>query len=186
MVFRVTLLVIMSSLATAQTNTRIDCKSRPELCEVTVGGHILTFGMQKDQVLGLLSKSYTISEVIEWSAAHKPDSMWYLKDKQGIKGGVQFKAEKLDGAMVDWSPDSNEGGDFAANVVNLLQRFYKEGSTNCVLTIDGTTTPRQDQRVARFQCGLRSVIVEHNQFSATLQGDKLPEMGRIVETFGSW
>jgi len=47
--------LIVSSLATAQTNTEINCKSSPELCEVMVGGQVLTFGMPRNRVLGLLS-----------------------------------------------------------------------------------------------------------------------------------
>jgi hypothetical protein len=113
--------------------------------------------------------------------------MWFLTDKNNkvIKGGVRFRAEKLDGAMVVWSPNSIEGSDFAANLLNLLERFSKEGSTNCALTTERKTTPQQEQRVATFQCGLRSIIVEHDRFQLTFKGQKLPDGSEILETNGT-
>jgi hypothetical protein len=184
----VLMLFAVTSLATAQKNTGINCHTSPERCEVTIGGQVLTWGMPKDQVLALLSKGYEISEDSQWSAAHKPDSKWYLSNKNNhfLKGGVKFKDQKLDGAMVDWSPDSSEQGDFAANLLNLLERFSKEGSRNCELITDWNTTPQQEQRWATFQCGLRAVSVELDRFQQTYKGERVEDSARIYELFGNW
>jgi hypothetical protein len=149
--------------------------------------------MPKNQVLGLLSRtSYHVSEDRNWSAEHKPDSLWYLTVPEhqpfggSRKGGVKFKAEKLDGAMVDWSPDSTEQSDFAASLINLLERFSNEGSTHCTLTTGKTAHPNQEDSEAMFECGLRSVSVVHTRFQLTFNGQPVPAAAEILEMFGNW
>jgi hypothetical protein len=151
--------------------------------EIAIGGLNFTLGMPKDQVLGTLSHSFEITENKDWSAAHKPDSLWWLSDLKNriIKGGVKFKAGKLDGAMVVWSPDSSEGTDFAASLVNLLERLSKAGAKNCTLNTEQNTMPQQEQRTARFQCGLRSVVIEHDRFGLLYKGEKMPDGAGITE-----
>ena len=92
--------------------------------------------MPKDRAIELLPRtSYRLTEDSPWTAEHKPDSRWHLTVAEhqqfagAIKAGVKFRGEKLDGAMVLWSPDSDEQTDFAASLINLLERFSNEGST---------------------------------------------------------
>jgi hypothetical protein len=180
-------------LAIAQTPARIECRQHPALCKIEIGGQTLTFGMPKDHALELLSRtSYQVTEDRTWSAKHKPDSLWYLRIPEHqpfagiVKGGVKFKAEKLDGAMVLWSPDSDEQSDFAASLINLLERFSKEGLTSCTLSTTKTTRPQQEDRDATFQCGVRSVGVSHSRYQATFQGQKVPDYAGIYEMLGNW
>jgi len=196
MALRLTLWVvslIVTSLAVAQTNTGINCKTSQELCEIDVGGQTLTLGMPKDRALELLSRtSYHLSEDRNWSAQHKPYSVWHLTVPEdqtfsvAVKASVKFKAEKLDGAMVLWSPDSNEASDFATSLINLLERFSKEGSTHCTLVTERTPRPQQEDRGATFQCGMRSVSIEHTRFQSPFKGQKVPDYAAIYEMFANW
>src|SRR5713101_6427104 len=180
-------LLTVATTATAQTSTQIDCNRNPTMCEIEVGGQKLSIGMPKDRVLGLLSKSSTISENSAWSAEHKPDSMYYVTDSRNvIIGGVKFKAEKFDGAMVSWFPASNEGTDLAASLINLLERFSREGSTHCTLTTARSAHPQQEERDATFHCGMRSVSIEHTRFQLLFKGQKVPDQVEIFEMFGNW
>ena len=149
--------------------------------------------MPKDHALELLSRtSYHLTEDRIWSAEHKPDSLWHLTIPEHqpfagvIKGDVKFKAEKLDGAMVLWSPDSNEQSDFAASLINLLERFSKEGSTSCALNTTKTPRLQQEDRDATFQCGMRSVGVSHARYQSSFQGQKVPDYAAIYEMLGNW
>lgn len=187
------MLTAMSSLATAQGQTLFKCKETPARCEIEVGGEILTFGMPKQRALEALSKtSYQLTEDREWSTEHKPDSRWYWSVPQhqpfagAIRGGMKFKNDKGDGIMVLWSPQSDEQSNFAANLLNLLERLSAEGSTSCTLTIARTAHPQQEERGATFECGLRSVSISHTRFQTTFQGQKVPDNAEIYESLGNW
>jgi hypothetical protein len=88
--------------------------------------------------------------------------------------------------MVLWSPDSDEQSDFAASLINLLERFSNEGSTSCTLSTTKAPRPQQEDRDATFQCGLRSISVSHTRFQATFQGQKVPDYAAIYEMLGNW
>lgn len=187
------MLAAMSSLATAQEQPLFNCKETPVRCEIEIGAQVLRFGMPKEQALDALSKtSYQLVEDREWSTEHKPDSRWYLSVAQGqpfagaIRGGLKFRNGKLDGAMVLWSPESNEQSDFAASLLNLLERLSAEGSKYCKLTTEKTTHPHQEDRGATFECGLRSVSISHTRFQTTFQGQRIPDSAEIFELLGNW
>jgi hypothetical protein len=164
--------------------------------EISVSGQTLRLGMPRDSVFGALSY-YHFSENSSWSAANKPYSLWTVtgeqiingktvqmngKPLQVIKGALKFKGDKLDGVSWEWTPETDESSDFAANVINLLETFSKEGATHCELTTETKSTPHQEQRVAILQCGLRSVIVEHSRFQGTLpSGQKYPDSASLSE-----
>jgi hypothetical protein len=174
----------------AQTRSQIDCKHNHALCEIEIGGQTLVFGMSKEHTLELLARSSLhLTEDRIWSAEHKPDSLYHLTvpERQPfagvIKGGVKFRGEKLDGAMVIWSPESNEQSDFAASLINLLERFSNEGSTSCTLSTRKTTQPQQEERSATFQCGMRSVSISHERFQLSFQGQKISDNTEIYEFF---
>jgi hypothetical protein len=184
---------VTACLAIAQTPTKIDCKHNPTLCEIEVVGQTLTLGMPKDRALELLSKtSYRLTEDRNWSAEQKAYSVWRLTIPEhqpfagAVKGNVKFRDNKLDGAMVLWSPGSEEQTDFAASLVNLLERFSKEGSTSCTLSTTNTARPQEEDRDATFQCGIRSVRVEHARFQSSFQGQKVPDYAAIYEILGNW
>ena len=171
----------------------IDCKRSPALCEIDIAGQALTFRMPKSQALALLSRtSYDLSEDRVWGAEHKPDSVWYLTVREGqpfahsVRGGVRFKGEKLDGAMVSWSAHSATQGEVAANLTNLLERFSKEGLTSCTLSVAENAQPQQQDTDATFRCGLRGLRIEHIRFNALFQGQKLPDSASIYELLGNW
>jgi hypothetical protein len=149
--------------------------------------------MPKSRALEILSKTpYQVSEDSAWTAEHKPDSRYYITVKQGqqlggaIKGGVRFRGDRLDGAMVDWSPNSNEQSDFAANLINLLERFSSEGSTSCKLITSKTPSPQQENRDVTFQCGLRAVGISHIRFQSSYQGQKVGDYAGLFEILGNW
>ena len=129
------LILLTSCLAIAQRAYNpdvINCKRSPDLCKIEIGGQTLTFGMPKSQALALLARTpYDLRKERIWSAENKPYSVWYLTVREGqpfahsVRGGVRFKGEKLEGAMVSWSPSSSEQTAFAVNLVNLLERFYR-------------------------------------------------------------
>src|SRR5215472_234248 len=133
------IILLATCLAMAQkayTPDQIDCKRKPDLCKIDIGGQTLTFGMPKSQALALLSRTpFALREDRVWSAENKPYSVWYLTVREGqpfagsLRAGVRFKGEKLEGAMVSWSPSSSEQTAFAVNLVNLLERFYRERAT---------------------------------------------------------
>lgn len=184
---------LTACLASAQTVPSLNCKQNPSVCEIEIGGQTLTFGMPKDHAIEVLSRtSYHVSEDRVWSAEHKPDSRWTLTIPEhqpfagAIKGGVRFKGDRLEGAMVLWSPDSDEQTDFAASLINLLERFSNEGSTSCILNTAKTTRPQQEDRYADFQCGLRSLSVSHTRFQSSLLGQKAPDYAAIYEVLGNW
>lgn len=172
--------MVMGQAPPCRTPMRIDCKRNPALCEIEVGGQKLAMEMAQVRVLELLS-GHIIENSI-WSAEHKPDSLWWYVTgpHKVIKGGVKFRAGKLDGAMVMWSPESNERSDFAASLINLLEKFTKEGSTQCTLTTARDTRPQQESRNALFECGMRSISIEHTRF----QGSS--DSADIYETLGNW
>jgi hypothetical protein len=151
--------------------------------EIVLGGATFALGMSKDQVLGTLSRSYNITEYQDWSKAHKPDSLWWMSDvkTKEVKGGVKFREDKLYGAMVNWTPDSSESSDFASNLINLLERFSKQGATPCTLSTDRNTMPQQEQRTAELKCGLRSVVIEHDHFTLLVKGEKVQDAVNITE-----
>lgn len=187
------LLTTISSLATAQGRTLFNCKETPVRCEIQVGSQVLKFGMPKELALNTLSKtSFELTEDREWSNEHKPDSRWYLSVPQhqpfagAIRGGVKFRADKLDGIMVLWSPESDEQSDFAASLLNLLERVSAEGSSSCTLRTTKTTHPQQEERGATFECGLRSVSISHTRFQTTFQGQRVPDNAEIYESLGNW
>jgi hypothetical protein len=170
-----------------------DCKRKPALCEINIGGQILTLGMAKSDTLALLSRtSYDLTEDRVWAAEHKPYSVWYLTVREGepfahsVRGGVRFKGEKLDGAMVSWSASSATESDVAANLTNLLERFSNEGFTSCKLSVAANARPPQEDTDATFQCGLRGLKIEHVRFNALFQGQKLPDSASIYELLGNW
>jgi hypothetical protein len=184
---------LAAGLAVAQTSPTINCKRPDPQCQIEIGGQTLTFGMPKDLAMELLSRTpYRLTEDRIWSADHKPVSLWQLTIPEHqpfagvIKGGVKFRGEKLDGAMVLWSPDSDEQSDFAASLINLLERFSNEGSTSCTLSTTKTPRPQQEDRDATFECGLRSISVSHTRFQATVQGQKVPDYAAIYEMLGNW
>jgi hypothetical protein len=167
----------------------IDCKRKPDLCQVEIGGQTLTFGMPKSQALALLARtSYDLKEDRLWSAENKPYSVWYLTVREGqpfagsLRAGIRFKGEKLDGAMVSWSPSSSEQTDFAVNLVNILDRFSKERLTPCALSVaqKARPHPQQEEADATFDCGMRGVQIGH------LQGQKIADSAFIYELFGNW
>src|SRR5262245_35757130 len=170
-----------------------DCKRKPALCEIDIGGQTLTLGMPKSDALALLSRtSYDLREDRVWAAEHKPYSVWYLTVREGqpfahsLRAGVRFKGEKLDGAMVSWSPSSASQSEVAANLTNLLERFSKEGLTSCTLSVEEKAQPQQEDTDATFQCGLRGLRIEHIRFNALFQGQKLPDSASIYELLGNW
>jgi|SRR5215469_3658630 len=170
--------------ATAQ-KTIGNCRQNPPLCEIEVGGQTLTFGMAKEHVLELFSKN--IVENSDWSKEHAPDSLWYITDSSNaIKGGLKFRNNKLDGVMVMWAPSSEEQSDFAASLINLLQKLSDEGSTQCTLTTTRTPHPQQEEFAATFQCGIRSVSISHTTFQLLFKGQKIPDSAEIYEMLGNW
>jgi hypothetical protein len=183
----VSLLLMGVPLAIGQTPTKFDCNRNPSLCEIDLAGENLILGMPKDRALALLSTSSHVNPVSEWSAEHKPDSMWMVTDtKKGVTGGVKFRSDKLDGVMVLWNPDSDEQSDFAQSLIDLLERFSKEGSTHCTLTTTRTAKPKQEDSNATLACGLRTISVEHTRFLTTFNGQKVPEYAAIYEMLGNW
>lgn len=165
--------------------------------QITIDGQTLTLGMPKEQVFALLSGSYHLSENLAWSAANKPYSLWDVtgesvvngkvaqldgKPLQLIKGTVKFRGDKLDGVSWEWTPDSSDSSDFAANIISLLEQFSNADSTRCSLTTETTRTPKQEQRVAKFRCGLRSVVIEVDRVSGSLpSGQRIPDSPYIFE-----
>jgi hypothetical protein len=183
----VSVLLMGASLAIAQTPTKIDCNRNPSLCEIELAGENLALGMPKDRVLSLLAKHAQVNEVSAWNAEHKPDSMWTVTDpKYAIEGGVKFRSDKLDGVMVLWTPDSNETSDLGYSLINLLERFSKEGSIHCTLTTTKTAQPKQEYSDARFACGLRTISLQHTRFLSPVNGQKLPAYAAIYEMLGNW
>jgi hypothetical protein len=181
------LMIFQVPSSVAQAPTTINCRKQPLKCEIEIGGQKVSLGAIKDNVLTLVSKSSHLSENAAWSLEHKPDSLWYVtKSNNVIIAGLKFKADKLDGAMVMWSPESTEQVDFAVSVLNLLGRFSNEGSTQCILTTETTPHPQQEDREATFQCGLRSIRITDTHFQQTLNGQNVPDAVEIVETLGNW
>ncbi len=187
------IILLAAALSVAQTPSQIDCRRNHALCEIEIGGQTLVFGMSKVHTLEVLARSSLhLAEDTTWSAEHKPDSLYHLivPERQPfagvIKGGVKFRGEKLNGAMVIWSPESNEQSDFAASLINLLERFSNEGSTSCTLSTRKTTRPQQEDRDVRFECGMRSIAISHTRFQASLQGQKIADNAEIYEFFGNW
>src|SRR5262249_3890349 len=186
------IILLATCLAMAQkayTPDQIDCKRNPDLCKVDIGGQTLTFGMPKSQALALLSRTpYDLREERVWSAENKPYSVWYLTVREGqpfagsLRAGVMFKGEKLDGAMVSWSPSSSEQSDFASNLINLLDRFSKQGLNPCKLSVGEKARPhpQQEEADATFQCGMRGGQIGH------LQGQKIGDSGFLYEFFANW
>lgn len=191
--FLVLLALLTTCVTVAQDRTIGNCRQTPSLCEIEIGGQTLTFGMPKNRALEILSRTpYQVVEDSTWTTEHKPDSRFHITVKKGqpfggvMKGGVKFKGERLDGAMVDWSPDSNEQSDFAASIINLLERFSSEGSTSCTLTTSKTPRPQQEDREVMFQCGLRAVGISHIRFQSSYQGQKVGDYAGIFEMLGNW
>ena len=165
--------------------------------QITVDGKTLTLGMPKEQVFALLSRSYHLSEDSAWSAANKPYSSWHVlgetfvggralqldgKPAQFLKGVVRFRGEQLDGVSWPWTPDSDDSSDFVANIINLAEHFSNAESTHCSLMTEATSTPHQEQKVATFRCGLRSLVIEHDRFKGSLpSGQKVPDSASIFE-----
>src|SRR5215831_15903849 len=195
MILLILLAACFSMAQRAYKPDQIDCKRSADLCEVDISGQTLTYGMPKSQALALLSRtSYDLTEDRVWSAENKPYSVWYLTVREGqpfahaLRAGVRFKGEKLDGAMVSWSPNSAEQSDFASNLINLLERFSKQGLTPCTLSVGERARPhpQQEEADATFQCGMRGVQVGHFRFNSVFQGQKMPDSAYIYELFGNW
>jgi len=149
--------------------------------------------MSKSETLALLSRTpYAMKEDRVWAAENKPYSVWYLTVREGqplaqsVRGGVKFKGEKLDGAMVSWSASSATQSEVAANLTNLLERFSTQGFTSCKLSVAANARPPQEDTDATFQCGLRGLRIEHIRFNALFQGEKLPDSAAIYEMLGNW
>ncbi|HEV3040866.1 MAG TPA: hypothetical protein VHA33_24075 [Candidatus Angelobacter sp.] len=169
----------------------INCVRTPAICEIDIFGHTLSMGMSQDRAVELL-KPY-ISEDPSWSVEHKPYSLWYVAEPKdaasfpgAIRAGVKFKAGKLDGAMVLWTPNSTDGADLVANLANLLERFSNEGSTKCTLTTTRNSQPQQEEREASFQCGLRRISITHTRYQGLIEGQKTFSQAEIIEALGNW
>jgi len=192
------LILLTSCLAIAQRAYNpdvINCKRSPDLCKIEIGGQTLTFGMPKSQALALLARTpYDLREERIWSAENKPYSVWYLTVREGqpfahsVRGGVRFKGEKLEGAMVSWSPSSSEQTAFAVNLVNLLERFYRERATPCKLSFGEKARPhpQQEEADATFECGMRGVQIGHFRVNSAHPGEQIPDSAFIYELFGNW
>lgn len=181
-------LISATGIAVAQPAKSINCFRTPARCEIVVAGKKLSLGMPQARVLELFGSD--IAEDRKWSDEKKPDTQWLIGGRRGsiehaLVGAVRFRGGKLDGALAYWAP-LGEASDFAASLIGLLEKLYKEGSRECILTTDTLTTPTQETRSAYFRCGVRSVVVEHNRFQLAVGDQKVQEEAEIYETLGNW